>query len=715
MDDLLKSDYWYLVDTLTPKIASHAVFQRQKYRGEVVYILQDSVSGQFLRLNYVAYVLVNKMNGELTVDEIWHGAGEYLKNDLPHQRDVLQLIVQLRNAGLLHGNIQTDVGMLSKVIAEENQKKAFQRIKNPMGIRVPIWDPDIFLNKTASLFNPFFSKFGLLIWGCIVMFALTVLAQNFDAFFNNISDRVFSGDSLMMMIVLYPIIKAFHEMGHAYAVKKWGGEVHEIGIMFIIFFPVPYVDATASWAFKSKYQRALVASMGVIIELLIAAFAIIVWSMAEPGLLRATAYSAALTAGISTLIFNGNPLLRFDGYYVFCDLVEMPNLGPKSIRHLQYLLQRYVLGNEKATVVSTDKSEVRLFTFYGIASLIYRLIIMVGILAFVASKFFFLGMMMAIWAAIQMFVKPVYKAILYISRSPALYDKRSRVIKRVSFMSAAFLIFLFVIPMPSAVRLEGVVWVPDEAKILAGVDGTIDQLMVSPNEKVIKKQVVGELYDPLLPTEIMVVKAEVKELQQRYSSLRLSDKVDANVVRERLKYSHAELARAKERLNSTQVKSPYDGRIIIPFYEDLKGRYIRKGELLGYVTQNTQPIIRFVVDQQLAHSIKAISGEVEVRFPHDIKSIYSANIIRKSPTAVKDIPSATLTSLGGGNIALDPSVSDKPSALVPVFLYDAKLAQPMDYAYLGQRAYVRVDLGWEPLAFRLYRQVRLAFLRQFDV
>lgn len=715
MDDLLHSDFWYLVERLKPRLAPHAHFQRQKFRGNIAYILQDPISGQFLRLNYAAYVLVTRLDGKKTMGDIWQEAGADLKNELPHQREVLQLLIQLRNAGLLHGDLQTDVGTLSKIISSDQRKKAFQNVKNPLGIRIPIWDPNRFLDATSKYVNPVFSKTGAIIWFVLVAFGLISAAQNFDSLTLNITDRVLSGDSLLMIAILYPVIKSIHELGHAYAVKKWGGEVHEIGIMLIVFFPVPYVDATASWEFRDKRKRALVAAMGVIVELLISALAIMVWASAEPGLLRAIAYTAAFIAGVSTLLFNGNPLLRFDGYYVFSDMVEMPNLGPKSTRHLQHLFQYYVLNNTHAVPVALDKSEARLFFFYGIASLVYRLLVMVAILTLVATKFFFLGVMMASWAGIQMFLKPLWKGILFIATSPSLLHNRGQVSRRAALFVGALLIVLFVVPLPNSVKFEGVVWAPDDARILAGINGTVVTILTKPGQQLSAGDNVIGLYDPLLPARLEVLKAEITELRQRYSALRVSNRVDANVVRERLKYSLAELDRERERLKNSIAKSTLEGTLILPRYEDLQGRYMNKGDLLGFVTQNVTPLIRFVVEQDMSDIIAETEGPVEIRFSHDIETIYSAKIIRRTPTAVKDIPSGTLTTLGGGGISLDPSISDRPMALVPIFLYDAELNRPMDRAYLGQRAYVRIDLGWEALAFKLYRAARLAFLRQFDV
>ena len=156
----------------------------------------------------------------------------------------------------------------------------------------------------------------------------------------NLADRVLAVENLLVMWLCFPVVKFLHELGHAYAVKNGGGEVHEMGIMLLVFTPVPYVDASAASGFRSKWRRALVGAAGMLTEILIAAVFIVVWVAAEPGWLRAIAFNVGLSAGVSTVIFNANPLLRFDGYYILSDLIEVPNLGARGNQYWRYLLER---------------------------------------------------------------------------------------------------------------------------------------------------------------------------------------------------------------------------------------------------------------------------------------------------------------------------------------------------------------------------------------
>ena len=160
---------------------------------------------------------------------------------------------------------------------------------------------------------------------------------------SDVTDRVLSTENLFLLAFIYPFSRLFHEFGHAYAVKRWGGEVHEMGVMLIVFMPLPYVDASWSSAFPEKSRRMFVGAAGIMVDIFLASAAIIVWVLAEPGAVRAVAYNVIFVAGLSTLLLNGNPLLRFDSYYILADFLEIPNLADRANKYLGYLIKRYLL------------------------------------------------------------------------------------------------------------------------------------------------------------------------------------------------------------------------------------------------------------------------------------------------------------------------------------------------------------------------------------
>src|SRR5262249_14220794 len=190
----------------------------------------------------------------------------------------------------------------------------------------------------------------------------------------------------------------------------------------------PYVDASASAAFRSKWRRAVVGSAGIVVEAGLASIAVLIWVAAEPGMVRALAFNVILIGGVSTLLFNGNPLLRFDGYYVLSDLIEIPNLGARANKYVLYLIQRYALGAEGLSSPVTARGEPAWFVFYALASTAYRLSIMVTIALLVASKLFFIGIVLAILSVATTLVWPMIKAGRFVIESPLLRRQRRRAI-----------------------------------------------------------------------------------------------------------------------------------------------------------------------------------------------------------------------------------------------------------------------------------------------
>src|SRR5262249_15033873 len=162
---------------------------------------------------------------------------------------------------------------------------------------------------TAFLVRPLFGWFGALIWLSAITAGLVLAGLNWSALTENVVDRALAPQNLLLLWLVYPLVKAVHELGHAYATKIYGGEVHGFGVMFFVFVPVPYVDASAASGFPDKRQRMVVGAIGIAVEMLLAAVAVLVFTHATIGPVHAAAYNVILIGGVSTLLFNGNPLL----------------------------------------------------------------------------------------------------------------------------------------------------------------------------------------------------------------------------------------------------------------------------------------------------------------------------------------------------------------------------------------------------------------------
>ncbi len=393
-----------------------------------------------------------------------------------------------------------------------------------------------------------------------------------------------------------------------------------MGIMFLVFMPVPYVEASAAAAFGSKWQRAFVAGAGIMVEVTLAAIALAVWLNVEPGLVRTIAFNTMLIAGVSTVLFNGNPLLRFDGYYVLADLLEVPNLGNRSNKHLLHLIQRYGFGLRASRSPATARGERFWFVLYGLAALAYRLFIMTVIVVFVATHFFVVGVLLAIWSATLMLVWPVLKGAWFVLTSPRLDRVRGRAMGvTLGTLGAG----LALIPLPHATLAQGVQWIPDHAVVHAQGTGTVFEVIAPPGSRVAPGDPPLRLEDPLIQAEIDVVDARIAELRLTLAAVEIADRVEAARVHERLGQA--------ERQQGLELRRTAEGVFVLPDADDLPGRFICQGQPLGYVGEGGTPVIRTLGSDRDIDLVRHRTRDVQVRFSDRLDDILPARLRAQTP------------------------------------------------------------------------------------
>lgn len=711
----LLSGSWYRVAALKPRLRTHARLHRHRYRGQVWYLLQDPASGRVHRFTPAARLVIAAMDGRRSVEELRSLAVRHLGEDAPTQDEMIQLLGQLHTADLLRADVTPDVAELFERGERKNKERRLRSYANPMAVRIPLWDPDIFLNRIEPVVRPLWSRGGALLWLMVVTPALLLVPPHWPELTHNFSDRVLGVDNLLLLWLVFPIIKALHELGHASATKAGGGEVHDMGVMLLVLMPVPYVDASAASVFRSKYRRALVGAAGMLVEVFIAAIALYVWVLAEPGAARAIAFNVIVVAGVSTLVFNGNPLLRYDAYYILADLIEIPNLAQRSLAYWGYLLERSLLQVEEVEAPAASSAEKTWFLLYGLSSSIYRMLVTVAIALFIAGQFFVVGVLLALWAVVAMAVVPIAKGLRHLLTHPRVHRRRWRALTVTGVVVGAAFLLLLVVPAPFRSQAEGVIWLAEETMLRAGANGFLGRFVVEPGARVIRGDVLIQCYDPLLEAQIRLAEAKVAELEATYAVHFVNNRAQALLVAEELASERAALARARERAADLVVKSGGDGVFIAPRWRDLEGRYFHKGELLGYVTDRARPLARVVVAQGEIDQVRLATDRVQIRMAQHIGEILEGRIVRQVPAGETVLPSRALATEGGGRISLDPRDPQGNKAMERMFQFDVELADDAEVGLFGQRVHVRFDYRMEPLALQWYRAIRRLFLARFNV
>jgi putative peptide zinc metalloprotease protein len=488
-----------------------------------------------------------------------------------------------------------------------------------------------------------------------------------------------------------------------------------MGLLFLVGIPIPYVDASSAAAFPEKGRRMAVGAAGIAVELGLASLALLVWLAVEPGLLREAASHVLWIGAISTLLFNGNPLLRFDGYYVLADALEIPNLASRSQRYLGWWVLHRLFGVARVRNPAHAPGEAKWLACYGVASFLYRTAVLLGIALFLASRFFVAGVALAIYALLTQMAWPLLRHAGFLLSDPRLAERRRRALAVSLGLGVALPVLALALPAPSRTLAEGVIWPPPGSEVRAGADGFVAGLVAPADGRVAPGELLLETRDETLEARVAVADARLRELRARHLAEQSEDRVRAEILREELASAAAELARLRDQQGAGVVRSPGGGRFV-PVTPDLAGRYVRQGELLGWVLEAAElTTARVVVAQDEVARIRERTRAVALRLSRDPARVIPARLEREVPAATNQLPSAALGALAGGRFAIDRSDPEGLHAAETIFQLDLGFDANAGVPEMGGRVLARFDHGWEALGLQLWRGLRGLLLARLGV
>ena len=709
------SPLWYRVAGLRAELRDHVKVHRHHYRGRLWYVVQDSASHRHYRFGPRTYELIRRLDGRRSVQEAWDQINEKRHDDAPSQDEVIKLLAHLHASDLIQCDVPPDTGELFNRYEKAQRSQWKKYIKGPLLIRIPLTDPDRLLGRLLGLTMPMFGRAGSMLWLSVVILAGILAATYWSEIGHYWDTRALAPYNLLLLVLTYPVVKGLHELAHGLAVKRWGGEVHEMGVMLLVFMPLPYVDASSSSVFRDKRKRMLVGAAGILTELFLAALATFVWFSVETGTVRDIAYNVMLIGGISTLLFNGNPLLRFDGYYVLADAVEIPNLAQRATRYYGYLIQKHLFGVSDARSPVNAPGERQWFLFYGVASTLYRLFILVTIVLFLAEEYLFAGVVLGVFAVLLQIVLPLGRQLGFVIHSPVLRNRRIRAMGTLAGLATAIFLIVAYVPMPASTYAQGVIWLPEHAQVRANTDGFIEQILAKPQGEVTAGTPLFETKDPLIEVKVRLLEWEIRALRARYDQKAVDDRVEARILEGQIERISGDLAQARQQAAELTVTSPASGTFLVSGAHHLPGRFTRQGEVLAYVTDLSSPSVRAVVSQADIARVREKTRAVKVRLADQPAETIPATIQHQVPSATARLPSHALGSLGGGLVAVDPKDPEGKTATEDVFLLDIALPEHIDVERVGTRVHIRFEHDPEPLAGRLYRMIRQLLLSRFTV
>jgi putative peptide zinc metalloprotease protein len=589
--------------------------------------------------------------------------------------------------------------------------------------RIPIWDPDRFLRTWMPVAKVLFSKIGALIWLVVITATVAMLLPRWNdlkAATQHSFDLQHNWENLIYLYGTFIFIKLIHELGHAFACRRFGGECHELGIMLLVLVPTPYVDASTAWAFPSKWQRMFVGCAGMIVELFFASICAFVWmntNIVSSPLINQLAYNAMFIASVSTLMFNANPLLRYDGYYILSDWLEIPNLRQRSSEYGLGLIKRHIFRLKSQQSLPPLGQRFWLL-LYAIASSIYRVFVGVMIVLVVTFKVPVLGVLMAIGGVVTWLFVPMVQVLKYVLLDPELHRKRIRAIIFTGAVTAGVVVLVGLVKFPVHVKFEGIVQ-PDNpvdetsGKVISGAlnvgtAGRVVDIKVKDNDDVEAGQVIVQLANEDIDHDVADAQYKIDIYKTRIAADRATDQTQ---LKEDLSDLNdvwiPKLKEAKERQDQLTVRAPFSGRLIAPHLDEMANVYLNKGQNIGSVAVLNKLVIRGDIDQKdvdLAQKFPKFKTEVRMAGLLGVSIPVPDGSVTLPVAAVPEVPHPSLTQAGGGEIMADPHDPKGRKAQTPQFEARVKVNNPGGEFLPGQRAYVQLTLDRKPLIWQWSRE-----------
>ena len=723
---------WYRVASTRPRLRASVQSYRQHYRGRPWHVLQDPASNRFYRLSESAYHFVALLDGRRSVEQAWRACNETLGDDSPTQGEVIQTLSQLHNSNLLQADLPADAAGLFDRYRKRVNREVRSYVSNLLFVRIPLFDPNRILDRWVGAVGWVFGPVGAVLWLGLMIAAAFSLAGRWDELVSRsvsmfASENLLRADNLLLLYLCMAGIKAIHEFGHGFACKRFGrrngsgGDVHTMGIMLLVLLPIPYVDASSAWAFRSKWQRAFVGAAGMYVELATAALAAIVWAHTAPGTVHALAYNVILIASVTTLLFNGNPLLRFDGYYILSDLLETPNLYQRSKDQLYFLIRRFVYGVRRVNEPAHTPGERAWLPVYGLASFVYRVVICVGILLFVADKAFFVGAILAAMAVVTWVVVPLGKWVRYLATNPELTRTRGRAVLATVGVLGGLLLSVSAVPVAETHRAQGVVEPRESTVIHMMQTGVLTHALPTGEQVRPDGSPLIRASNVELTAEHSETRAQLAEARAQLRKARVEDLGQYQALVRKIEALRERLDDLDRRIAQLRLTSDTPGTWIAPDVDTLVGAHVERGHRLGVVASLDRLVIRAVTDQHLGPRLAARTraGErVEVRVAGRPEHTLAGRVERIHDAGHRQLPSRALSARAGGSMPTRPDDREGLTAMEPFFeirVAPDDEADPSVPLHAGQRVVVRFTMEPSPLLSQWWRTARQLLQDRFQI
>ena len=554
--------------------------RKQRYQGRTYWVVKDPVGLQYFRFEEEEFAILQMLDGQSSLDDI----AERFEAEFPPQtirvEELQNFIGMLHKSGLVLSDAPGQGWALKERRDEKKHRELLGALSNVLSLRLRGIDPERLLNWLYPYVRWFFTPAATIGALMLATAALTLVTVQFDVFKSRLPDfnSFFAAQNWLALGMILTATKILHEFGHGMSCKHFGGECHEMGVMFLVGMPCLYCNVSDSWMLPNRWHRAAIGAAGMYVEIVLASICTFIWWFSQPGLLNYFCLNVMFVSSVSTILFNANPLLRYDGYYILSDILEIPNLRQKASTILNRKLGKWCLGLEEPEDPFLPKRHQTMFALYTVASSVYRWMVTLSILFFLNKVLEpyglkVVGQALALATIYGMFLMPA-RAVWKFFRVPGRLSKVKRVRLYITLsLLAGFVASLFLVPLPMRVIAPFELQPYDAYSVYVEVPGRLVELAVKPGQLVKKGDLIAQLENLELLQEVVRLQGEraslLTELKNLDSLLLQPSKTEQaanryDTARKQLEGIAEQLAQKEADLQRLRIVAPVDGVVIAP-------------------------------------------------------------------------------------------------------------------------------------------------------
>lgn len=572
------------IEATAPRMREDLRWSFQEIGGEGNYLLEDPLTGRFYRLGQREHHFVKSLDGRRTVAQIVAelAAGPNDKMALD-ANEATSLVRMLTDSGLVASHDSEHADRLwDEVNRPREQQQALGKMGQLLFLKVPLGNPDRFFAFLARTIGWIASPGFAIVWLAVTLWGGFAVYQHWDRFRDQMAG-VFDFGNLWVLGLLWVLLKAFHECWHGIVCRRFGGAVPEAGVtLLLLTTPLGYVNATSSISFPSKWQRIAVAAAGIYGELFLAAIAAVVWTKLDPGPVSAALHQVVVLSSLTTVLFNANPLMRFDGYYILSDLLDIPNLYSKGQSVTRWLMRRWVLGLKKAKFPLRSNERAAVIGIYGICAAVWRVVVIIGLLSAAVSMFEGAGLIIAAIAASAMILQGLTGSIRYLKKSAAADGLRpGRLFLRLGFLTAVVTAALMLIEIAPTAKAPAVVQDISGGEIRVECPGVLVEILTSEGEQVQAGDLLARLENVEEVTRLKELEKSIERSRIQRDLFLERDQLAAwQAESEQLEALETNAEELRAHTATLELRAPRDGIVLGRELNSREGTWITPGTLL---------------------------------------------------------------------------------------------------------------------------------------